>query len=106
MSLHSASPAEAIPGPETGVTSAAAGRRPASAQAEALGGAAVAVVDLQPGAVGGGTVRSIQAAAGLRVPQRTVGLLVPHLATDPVAVPQLDQSAVGGAVADDVEAAA
>ena len=48
-----------------------------SAQRELLRRAAVAVPDLQPGAVGGVAARVVEATAGLRVEQRAVGLLRP-----------------------------
>src|SRR5690349_18538828 len=76
-----------------------------SAQGELLRGAAVAVVDLQPRTVAGRAVGRVQAPAGLWVAQRAVGLLLPDLAADAVAVPQFDLGAVGRAVAVDVEAA-
>src|ERR1700741_1385029 len=77
-----------------------------SAQGELLRPAPVAVIDLQPGAVGRVAARRVQAAARLRVEQRTVRLLLPDLTADPVAGPQLDLGAAGRPVAVDVEAAA
>src|SRR3984957_7443628 len=76
------------------------------AQRELLGGGAVAGVDLELGAVGGVVARIVEAEARLRIEQRAVGLLLPDLAADPVAVPQLHLGADRGAVAVDVEAAA
>src|SRR5205085_1216366 len=74
-----------------------------SAQGEALSRGPVAVPDLQPGAVAGGPAGRVETAAGLRVEQRTVGLLPPDLPADAVAVPQLHLGTDGRAVADDVQ---
>src|SRR5437899_3103263 len=77
----------------------------ASVLVELLGGGAVAVPDLQPGAVGRSAAGGVQAATRLRVLQRSVGLGDPVLGAGAVAVPQLDLDAVGGATADHVQAA-
>src|SRR4051812_13119603 len=73
---------------------------------ELLGGGAVAVPDLQPGAVGRRAAGGVQAATRLRVLQRPVGLDDPVLGAGAVAVPQLDLRAVGGAAGDHVHAPA
>src|SRR3984957_17462205 len=76
------------------------------AQRELLGGGAVAGVDLQLGAVGGVVARIVEAEARLGIEQRAVGLLLPDLAADAVAIPQLHLGADRGAVTVNVEAAA
>src|ERR1700722_5791330 len=77
-----------------------------SGQAPVLVNAAVAVPDVELGAVGGGEVRVVEAFAGGGVDQGAV-LGDPSLVAAAVAVPDVDQGAVGGGVgADDVEALA
>jgi hypothetical protein len=61
-----------------------------------LVGAGVAVPDDQLGAVGGVAGEVVEAAAGQRVDQGGVGLCPPDLCAGAVAVPQLDEGAVGG----------
>src|SRR5882724_6279350 len=67
---------------------------------------AVAVVDLQLGAVGGVAGGVVEAPAGLRVEQRSVRLQPPLLTAGGATVPELDLAEVGRAVGDNVEALA
>src|SRR5438105_4972556 len=91
-------------GEATGSVGLARGSR--LTQREFLRRGAVAVPDLQPCAVGGRSAGRVETAPGLRIAQRTVGLLQPDLGAAAVAVPQLHLCAVRGAVAGHVEAAA
>ncbi len=70
---------------------------------EPLGRRRPAGVDHQPGAVRRAPARTGEALAGLRVQQRAVGLLRPHLRAVAVAVVELDRCARCRSAAGDVE---
>src|SRR5882757_2759099 len=78
---------------------------PRSGQGPHLGVAVVAVVDLELGAVGGGVVGVVEAAAGLGVGQAGA-VHLPLLGPGAVAVVELHLDAVGGAGVDHVHALA
>src|SRR3569833_3851198 len=80
--------------------------RRAAGQGPPLVRSAVAVPDLQLGAVGTAGAGDVQAAAGLDALQGPVRLRRPLLVGSAVAVPQVDERAVGRALAGDVHALA
>src|SRR5207302_10058245 len=67
---------------------------------------AVAVPDLELGAVGRGRARVVEAASRLRVEERPVGAGLPDLRARAVAGPELHLRSAGGAAAGDVHALA